>query len=75
MVAAGIDGIQKKLTLAPECAAIAYGLENSRADVKPLPKSLAEAISALEADTDLKNALGPEFIQVFKSVKQFEIDG
>jgi len=74
MVAAGIDGINKKLKLTPECNAIAYGMEKESADVKALPKNLPDALAAFDADLDLKEALGTEFATVFKAVKQFEID-
>lgn len=73
MVAAGIDGIQKKMALKPDCGAIAYGLETSRDDIELLPKNLAGALQAFEADTDLKNALGEEFVTLFKAVKQHEV--
>lgn len=73
MIAAGIDGIQKKLPLKPDCGAIAYGLENTRDDIDLLPKSLSGALQAFEADIEFKTALGEEFVTLFKAVKQHEV--
>lgn len=73
-MAAGIDGIQKKMVLKPQCGAIAYGDENKRDDVVLLPNTLKGALDAFEADIDLTNALGAEFVSLFKAVKQHEVD-
>jgi len=55
-VAAGIDGLLNRLELPNE--------------TKTLPSSLTEALSALEADTVLCDALGEEFIRWFLTVKR-----
>ena len=59
-VAAGIDGLLNRLELSSEMT------ENG----DKLPSSLPEALSALEADTVLCDALGEQFIRWFLSVKR-----
>ena len=59
-VAAGIDGLVNRLE--PPSDAEDHG--------EPLPSSLSEALSALEADKVLYDALGEEFIRWFLSVKR-----
>ena len=39
----------------------------------PLPTSLGEALDALEADTRLVKAIGPELIEVFLRNKRYEL--
>ena len=59
-IAAGLDGVNRKLT----CP------EKGKEGVKPLPYNLKEAITALENDDVLKNALGEEFTNWFCGTKQ-----
>ena len=40
----------------------------------PLPSSLEAALSALEADTLLREKLGPEIVETFLAMKRFEIE-
>jgi glutamine synthetase len=68
-IAAGIDGIVRRLEPPAPVAGIAYGLP----DVTDLPGSLGAALDALEADTVLCAALGSEFIKLFVAVKRHEI--
>lgn len=68
-IAAGIDGIGRRLEPPAPVAGIAYGLP----DVTDLPGSLGAALDALEADTVLCAALGSEFIKLFVAVKRHEI--
>jgi len=59
-VAAGIDGLVNRLELPSE----------TKDHGDKLPSSLAEALSALEADTVLCDALGEQFIRWFLSLKR-----
>jgi len=56
-VAAGIDGLVNRLEL-------------PRGEAERLPSSLPEALSALEADKVLSDALGEEFIRWFLQLKR-----
>jgi len=73
VIAAGMDGLENPdLELLESCHAQGdgYGKEN----VAQLPRSLSEAIAALDADDVLKSALGEQFVSLFKMVKQDEIE-
>jgi glutamine synthetase len=43
------------------------------ADAAPLPRSLSEALDALERDEMMRSALGEEFLRIFTTVKRHEI--
>ena len=58
-VAAGMDGVRRKLEL-PE----------PREQKSTMPTSLKEALDALEADTLLKEALGPKMVELFIFTKR-----
>ena len=62
-IAAGLDGINRKIEPPPK----------GRADSKRLPDSLAEALDILEMDDILREALGQEFVSWFLGNKR-EID-
>lgn len=70
VLAAGLDGIKRKLQPPSPIQAIADRLT----DVPQLPKSLDAALDALEADTILRTALGEEFIKLFVALKRHEIE-
>jgi glutamine synthetase len=66
-IAAGIDGIVKKLECPPS--------KSATSDSVKLPESLSEAIEALENDDVIREALGDEFVRWFVLLKrQSEID-
>jgi glutamine synthetase len=67
MIAAGLDGVDRELDPGTpvEGAATAFGAEN-------LPRTLAEALDALEVDTVLRDALGEEAMAEFIAVKRME---
>ncbi|OLZ10379.1 glutamine synthetase family protein [Sulfobacillus thermosulfidooxidans] len=69
--AAGLDGIRRQLPVPPP-------VENedayAKADASSLPKSLGEALEALNQDEVLVNLLGPEFVQAFTALKTHEIN-
>ena len=63
-LAAGMDGVRRKLELPPP------GEDNTR-----LPATLEEALDALEADTRLTEALGDRIVQMFIYTKRtFEVE-
>lgn len=64
-VAAGLDGLKRELDL-PE-AGVAGKAED-------LPKTLADALDALEKDEDLRSLLGERFVQVYlKAKREYEV--
>ena len=58
-MAAGIDGVRRQLTL-PE----------PMAQTKRLPATLEDALEVLEADTMLKEILGPKMVELFIFTKR-----
>ncbi|GFS24232.1 glutamine synthetase [Elysia marginata] len=63
-VAAGMDGVRRKLTLPKQMD-----------KTKRLPESLEEALDALEADTVLAEILGPKMVELFIFTKRkFELE-
>ncbi len=70
LVAAGIDGIKRQLELSAPIQVVADGLP----DVPQLPTHFEAALHALEQDTVIREALGEEFIQLFTSLKKYEIE-
>ncbi|MCX6049778.1 MAG: glutamine synthetase family protein [Chloroflexi bacterium] len=69
-LAAGLDGLKRKLEPPPAVAGIAYGMDN----VTNLPTRLDDALAALEQDTVMKEQLGAEFVKLFSAVKRHEIN-
>ena len=69
VVAAGLDGIRKKMK--PPAPEKKNAYNNDRH--APLPKDLSAALHALETDEVLTAALGSEFIQNFLAVKREEL--
>jgi len=74
-VAAGIDGIEKKITPPQPMTGIAYAdLDSENKDRVHLPKSLSEALQALQDDQVIVTALGQEFVKCFVAIKRHEIE-
>jgi glutamine synthetase len=73
LLIAGAHGVREQLAPPPPVAGDAY-----RADPdvigEPLPKSLEEAIDALETDPVLLEGLSPEIVETFIAVKRFELE-
>ena len=69
VVAAGLDGVQRRLEPPPPTAAVAYLDEAS----PRLPATLDEAVAAFEEDEALGACLGEEFVKLFLAVKRHEI--
>ena len=40
----------------------------------PLPTTFEEALEALEADTVLTEAMGPELVRIFRVIKEAELE-
>ncbi|WP_407571721.1 hypothetical protein [Deinococcus altitudinis] len=75
VIAAGLDGVRRTLQLPDEVTGDPGHLsEGERADrqIKPLPTTLGEAISALEQDPALLGALGPERAGTYLAVRRAE---
>jgi len=78
-VVAGMDGLRRDLDLDLD-QAIAVDpdqlsqTERDERGIRPLPRTLAEAVDALEADKELRGMLGSELEACWFSVKRAEID-
>jgi glutamine synthetase len=72
VLAAGTDGLQRRLEPPAPVVGDAYRDEPTTANT--LPTSLEHALDALEADEVLSAALGPEIVDTFLSVKRFEVE-
>jgi glutamine synthetase len=70
LLAAAYLGIRDKLE--PPAKLEGYGYDVSKAD--QLPADLASAITALEADTELAELLGPRFVGTFVAYKRNELE-
>ena len=75
VIAAGLDGIERNLTLPPETAfdpSLLSDAEREAQGIRALPSSLGEAITALEQDEALLAALGAERAQTYLAVRRAE---
>lgn len=75
LIAAGLDGIDRELDPGKAHNVNLYALspEQCREEgIDILPQSLKEAIDALEADTILREAMGPKIVDEFISIKREE---
>jgi glutamine synthetase len=70
LLAAGLSGIARNLPLEEPPP----GLAEDDSDAPLLPNSLEEALTLLEVDSVLCEALGESFVRLFCTVKRFEID-
>ena len=68
-LAAGIDGLKRRMAPPPPVTGVAYG----RDGVVNLPIRLEDALDALEQDSVMREALGSEFVKLFLAVKRHEI--
>jgi glutamine synthetase len=73
LLIAGLDGIDRGLTAPDPVAGDAYRLDDAHAGTR-LPADLATALDALEADTALVEALGPQLVRTFTAMKRFEVE-
>ena len=77
MLAAGIDGLEKKLTPPPPIQRNIYEMsvrDRRKHKIKELPGTLREAIYALRKDRVMKNALGEHAFNHFLDAKTMEFD-
>ena len=72
-LAAGADGIRRELAPPAPVSGDAYRADPGLAG-EPLPRSLDVALDALQADGVLRDALGPEIVDTFLTVKRFETE-
>jgi glutamine synthetase len=70
---AGIDGIKRELDPGEPLAGDTYTLPESEQGGQ-LPMSLSEALDALEADEAIRDAVGPEIVDTFVTMKRFELE-
>ncbi len=77
MLAAGIDGLENKLTPPPPIQRNIYEMsvrDRRKHKIKELPGTLREAIQALRKDRVMKNALGEHAFNHFLDAKTMEFD-
>ena len=75
LIAAGLDGITRGLDPGPACEDDLFDLplaEIRRRGIVLLPQSLGEALDALEADVELRAALGDTLHREFIACKRAE---
>lgn len=75
LLAAGLDGIRRELDPGEPVNVDPGNLseeDRARRGIEPLPTSLDAALTALEADTVLTEALGPVLTPAYLAVKRFE---
>ena len=75
LIAAGLDGIERGLQLSDPVSGDPADLtdeERSRLGIRQLPSSLGEAMSELERDEVLLNALGGELARSYLAVRRAE---
>ena len=77
LIAAGLDGVERELEL-PEVTMVDPGSlseeERAARGIKRYPTSQAEALDALENDSLLMKALGPELSRSYLAVKRSEYE-
>lgn len=77
LVAAGMDGLRRGLELGDPVEVDPAALSQAERDargIQDLPRSLAEAVDALEADKELRAMLGSELETCWFSLKRAEIE-
>lgn len=68
-LAAGLDGIERKLELEPEMAGDMYGSTTAR----PIPRNLREAAEALDSSAMLREAMGGDVVDHYVHAARWEI--
>ncbi|WP_376788634.1 glutamine synthetase family protein [Thermoflexus sp.] len=77
MLAAGLDGIERRLPLPPPVEEELFPMESAELEargIQRLPATLGEALEALEADEVIQEALGPLAAERFLEAKRLEWD-
>jgi glutamine synthetase len=70
---AGLDGMRRELTPPAAVAGLIYELPEEEQGA-PLPLSLDAALDALEADSALREAMGPALVDTFLVIKRSELE-
>ncbi|MGL6279277.1 MAG: glutamine synthetase family protein, partial [Gaiella sp.] len=73
LLIAGLDGIERELAPPEPVVGDAYRLDDAHAGTR-LPADLGAALDALEADTALVDAIGPQLVATFVAMKRFEVE-
>jgi glutamine synthetase len=73
LLVAGLDGIERELEPPEPVVGDAYRMDDAHAGSR-LPGDLGTALDALEADERLVDALGPQLVATFVSMKRFEVE-
>jgi glutamine synthetase len=77
VIAAGLDGIERRLTLSPPATVDPFTLSDKEREAigaDRLPTSLKEAITNLKRDTILLTALGERLATSYIAVKELDVD-
>lgn len=77
LIAAGLDGVDRKLQAPPECIDDLFRMTPAELDergIALLPQSLDAALDALQADELVCTALGSTLTQEFLRLKRAEVD-
>ncbi|MBA3046701.1 MAG: glutamine synthetase family protein [Candidatus Thermoplasmatota archaeon] len=69
LLAAGLDGIKKKMKVPPESKGNLYKKNN----LESLPSSLEDALVATAKDSVIVNAIGADLFESFKAIKSKEL--
>lgn len=75
LLAAGLDGVQNKLDPGPPNTRNLYEVPEAvlqKDNIEFLPTTLKDAIDHFEADEVVRNALGPEYAEMYMHVKREE---
>ena len=70
---AGLDGLRAS-SIRPAACRRHLHPPRGRAGRPALPMSLSEALDALEADTVIRDAVGPDIVDTFLAMKRFELE-
>ena len=72
MLAAGLAGIENKLTLPPPAEEDLFQVDGARAGLEMLPADLGAALDELSKDTVIQTAIGQHVYERFMEAKQLE---
>lgn len=74
MLAAGLDGIEKRLMPPPPAEEDLFHVDGARAGLETLPGDLGEALDELSKDEVIQNALGQHVYERYMEAKRLEWD-
>lgn len=72
MLAAGLEGIEQKLTLPPPAEEDLFQVDGARAGLDILPSDLGAALHELKSDPVIQNAIGQHIYDRFSEAKHLE---